>query len=104
MKNKEGEEDFTVNKLRKYGRIFGASRQKPGFPLQSFLPFYGKKGFPLLSLAHPRANFFLNLLTGAGFPLQSRLHGAAETVFRSDQPGRMASSNPKGCCSPFRAT
>jgi hypothetical protein len=27
---------------------------KPGYPLQSFLPRCGKKGFPLLSLAHGR--------------------------------------------------
>jgi hypothetical protein len=63
------------------------SRQKPGFPLQSFLPLCGKKGFPLQSLARPkgmgeqqpeglrpapcapRANFSLNLLTVAGFLL-----------------------------------
>jgi hypothetical protein len=33
-------------------RIFAAGRrQKPGYPLQSFLPPCGKKGFPLLSLA-----------------------------------------------------
>jgi hypothetical protein len=29
------------------------SRKKPGYPLQSFLPQSGKKGFPLLSLARP---------------------------------------------------
>jgi hypothetical protein len=27
--------------------------KKPGYPLQSFLPLRGKKGFPLLSLAPP---------------------------------------------------
>jgi hypothetical protein len=27
------------------GRIFGASRQKPGYPLQSFLPGTAKKYF-----------------------------------------------------------
>jgi hypothetical protein len=29
-----------------------ARATKPGFPLQSFLPLRGKKGFPLQSLAH----------------------------------------------------
>jgi hypothetical protein len=28
-----------------FGRLFGALRQKPGYPLQSFLPLRGKKGF-----------------------------------------------------------
>jgi hypothetical protein len=38
-----------------FGRIFGASRQKPGFPLQ-FLGFANANpaGFPLQSLARPR--------------------------------------------------
>jgi hypothetical protein len=30
-------------------------QKKPGFPLQSFLPLCGKKGFPLQSLAHGNA-------------------------------------------------
>jgi hypothetical protein len=29
--------------------------KKPGYPLQSFLPLRGKKGFPLLSLARAPA-------------------------------------------------
>jgi hypothetical protein len=29
--------------------------KKPGYPLQSFLPRSGKKGFPLLSLARASA-------------------------------------------------
>jgi hypothetical protein len=31
------------------------NRKKPGYPLQSFLPLRGKKGFPLLSLARAPA-------------------------------------------------
>jgi hypothetical protein len=44
-------------------RIFGVSRQKPGFPLQSFLPQGGKKGFPLQSFAPNGLILLLSLLT-----------------------------------------
>jgi hypothetical protein len=42
-------QSITYRKATVFGRIFGASRQKPGFPLQSFC--LRQKGFPLQSLA-----------------------------------------------------
>jgi hypothetical protein len=42
------------------GAFFWACKarpKKPGFPLQSFLPLRGKKGFPLQSLARAVSGF-----------------------------------------------
>jgi hypothetical protein len=41
----QGKKSSTINKLRKYVRIFGTPAPKPGFPLQSFLPQTAKKDF-----------------------------------------------------------
>jgi hypothetical protein len=60
-------QSHTYRKATVFGRIFGAKRQKPGFPLQ------------VLGFAHANP---------VGFPLQSRMHGRAAKLrmqFR-DQP------------------
>jgi hypothetical protein len=44
------------------------SRKKPGFPLQSFLPLCGKKGFPLLSRLHGRAAILQVFFKRNGLP------------------------------------
>jgi hypothetical protein len=41
----------SVNKLRKYVRIFGAPAPKTGLSASIFFATDGKKGFPLQSLA-----------------------------------------------------
>ncbi|MDR1625065.1 MAG: hypothetical protein LBT33_00875, partial [Spirochaetia bacterium] len=68
------------------GRVFGASRQKPGYPLQSFLRRCRKKGFPLLSLAQPE-----------GFPRCLVPHEQAQTeAMHFDQKACVFPYFPRG--------
>jgi hypothetical protein len=53
----------TVNKLRKYVRIFGAPAPKTGLSASIFFAADGKKGFSLQSLAPHGLAIVLNLLT-----------------------------------------
>jgi hypothetical protein len=63
----------TVNKVRKYVRIFGALRQKPGFPLQFLDPPYGgSAGFPLQSLAQPSGKQRICIRKFATSPLRAK--------------------------------
>jgi hypothetical protein len=66
------------------------NRKKPGYPLQSFLPLRGKKGFPLLSLAphgltvavkaEPQNRSAILRLTDAIHLRYAQLHAIARNV------------------------
>jgi hypothetical protein len=74
---------YNFTPIRNFGAFLALPRQKPGFPLQSFLRRGRKKGFPLQSLAQGRQTV---LRYQHGASPTACLYGLKENC---DQPGCM---------------